>query len=193
MVGGVELGGRGGFVGEGRGWGVGEVLGGELGFRDSFRASKRYLSKAPSPPYTALQSPYLFPLPPPPLSPPFPKPPTQKQRQRNQRLTIRPVYILPRLFPANHILHLLALHLPPLVVPLVDQELVRARAALEPVLPFGEGHGRGGARHGERVGAGGTDWEGGVSFGGEGGERRGDGRRGGEGGGRTYRGACWWW
>ena len=95
-----------------------------------------------------------------------PSPHTQKPAQQKKgatqskaKPTIRPIDILPRLLAPNHILHLLPLHILALVVLVIDQELVRACAAFEAVLAFGEGEVRGGgAGEGEDVGAGGADW-----------------------------------
>lgn len=114
--------------------------------------------------------------------------PPPKEHKTNSRLTIRPVHILPRIFPTNHILHLLPLHLLPVVVFVVDQELVRAGAAFEAGLSFGIGVRGGGARDGQGVGTRGTDWwcdvlvVGGLDW---------MGGREGRNGGR-YRGALWW-
>lgn len=81
-----------------------------------------------------------------------------KNTENNHKLTIRPVDVLPRILPANHVLHVLPLHLLALVVFLADEELVGAGAAFEAGLAFGVGDGGWGARDGEGVGAGGTDW-----------------------------------
>lgn len=94
---------------------------------------------------------------------PFPHPPLSLKSNSNKtqsptELTIRLIHILPRVLPANHVLHLLPLHVLPLVVLRLDEELVRTGAAFEPVLPFGEGYGRGRAGDCENVGAVGADW-----------------------------------
>ena len=74
----------------------------------------------------------------------------------------------------------------PLVVCILDEELVGTGAAFEAVLALGVGIGRGGAGDCEDVGAGGADWqERGVLVGGVV-----DGQEGKRGG--VYRGALWW-
>ena len=84
-------------------------------------------------------------------------PPRKTTNKQTNKLTIRLVHIRPRVPAADDVLGLLALHGPPLVVFPPDQELVGAGAALEAVLPVGEGGGGGGARDGEDVGARGAD------------------------------------
>ena len=85
--------------------------------------------------------------------PSLPSPSLQKAGEH----TISLVYILPRVLPAHHILHLLPLHLLALIVFLIDQEVIGAGATFESVLPGGEVVGRYGARDREGVGAVGTD------------------------------------
>lgn len=99
-------------------------------------------------------------------------------KAKGSERTIRPIHILPALLAANHILDLLALHLAPLVVALLDQEAVGAGAAFEGGLAGGVGGGAGGAGYGEGVGAGGTDCWGGVLAGLTLGGGRGEGERG---------------
>jgi len=48
-------------------------------------------------------------------------------------LRFSPIDIIPRPRPTHHILSLLPLHHPPLIVPLIEHELVRTRFALQPV------------------------------------------------------------
>jgi len=72
--------------------------------------------------------------------------------------TISLVNIRPRIFPPHHILHFFPLHLFPLEIGAVDEELVGAGAAFEAVLPGGVVGGEGAAGDGQGVGAAGTDW-----------------------------------
>lgn len=87
-----------------------------------------------SPQYTALPCPHssrksypilshisspLPPRQPHPCAPPPPSPKTTPPKETQNRLFIRLVYILSRMFSANHVLHLLPLYLPPLKVFLV--------------------------------------------------------------------------
>ena len=77
-------------------------------------------------------------------------------------LRIRLINIIPSPLASQHILNLLPLHLLPLIIFFVDEELVGAGAAFETVLALGVGaRGVGGvgaaAGDGEGVGAAGTD------------------------------------
>ena len=84
-----------------------------------------------------------------------PTPPPHLQALKH---TISLINIRPRIFPPHHILHFFPLHLFPLEIGAVDEELVGAGAAFEAVLPGGVVGGEGAAGDGQGVGAAGTDW-----------------------------------
>ena len=52
--------------------------------------------------------------------------------------TVSLVHIFPRIRPSHYIFHLLPLHLFPLIVFLIDQELVGASTAFQAILSGGE-------------------------------------------------------